>query len=80
VLVEGDSMEFSCEGHEVYYKSRKLKEREGKYSTHDLETFAVVQSLKMWRHYLLGKRFKLRIDCHGLKYLFDQSNLNSMQD
>jgi hypothetical protein len=25
------------EGHAVYYESRKLKEHEGKYATHDLE-------------------------------------------
>lgn len=31
----------------------------------------------MWRHYLLGKRFVFMSDHSGLRYLFDQTNLNS---
>jgi len=33
----------------------------------------------MWRHYLLGRRFSLMSDHSGLRYLFDQPNLDSMQ-
>ena len=33
----------------------------------------------MWRNYLIGRKFKLRTDHHGLKYLFDQPNLNARQ-
>ena len=41
------------------------------YVTHDLELAAVVvHALKIWRHYLMGKKFELRIDHHKLKYLF----------
>jgi hypothetical protein len=31
----------------------------------------------MWRHYLMGKKFELRIDHIGLKYLFEQPTLNA---
>jgi hypothetical protein len=55
----------------VFYESRKLNEHEQKYVTHDLELAAIVHALKMWRHYLLGRRFILMIDHCGLKYLFD---------
>ena len=34
-------------------------------------------ALKMWRHYLMGIRFELRIDHGGLKYLFDHPTLNA---
>jgi hypothetical protein len=32
-------------------------EHERKYATHDLELDAIVHTLNMWRHYLMGKRF-----------------------
>jgi hypothetical protein len=57
----------------------KLKEHERNYPTHDLELATIVHALRKWRHYLMGKRFELRIDHKGLKYLFDQPNLNSRQ-
>jgi hypothetical protein len=30
----------------------------------------------MWRHYLTGKKFKLRTNHIGLKYIFEQLTLN----
>jgi hypothetical protein len=49
------------------------------YPTHDLELAAVVHALKIWRHYLTGKRCDLYIDHKSLKYIFTQSNLNLRQ-
>jgi hypothetical protein len=60
-------------------QSRKLKEHERLYATHDLELAAIVHALKMWRHYLMGKIFELRTDHSGLKYLFGQPSLNARQ-
>jgi hypothetical protein len=60
------------EGHVIFYESRKLNEHEINYVTHDLELASIVHALKMWRHYLLGRRFVLMTDHSGLKYLFDQ--------
>ena len=45
--------------------------------THDLELEAIIHALKMWMHYLLGRRFVLMRNHSGLRYLFDQLNLNS---
>ena len=56
-----------------------MNEHDQNYLTHDLELAMVIHDLKMWRHYLLGKRFVLMSDHSGLRYLFDQPNLNSMQ-
>jgi hypothetical protein len=47
------------------------------YATHDLELVSIVHALNMWRHYLMGKRFELRTNHTGLKYLFEQPTLNS---
>jgi hypothetical protein len=54
-----------------------LKEHERHYATHDLELEVIVHSLSKWRHYLMGKRFELRTDHNGLKYLFDHPTLNA---
>jgi hypothetical protein len=39
----------SQNGYVVCYESRKLKEHERHYDTHDLELAAIVHALKMWR-------------------------------
>ena len=39
-------------GKVIAYASRKLKEYERNYPTHDLELAVVVFALKTWRHYL----------------------------
>jgi hypothetical protein len=63
----------------ICYESRKLKEHERNYATHDLELASIVHALRKWRHYLMGKRFELRTYHNGLKYLFDQPNINVRQ-
>jgi len=66
-------------GSVICYESQKLNEHEVNYVTHDLELAAIVHALKMWRHYLLGRKFVLMIDHCGLRYLFDQPKLNARQ-
>ena len=68
VLIQDNNM--------ICYESRKLKEHEKNYATHDLELATMVHALGMWRHYLMGRRFELMTDHCGLKYLFDQPTLN----
>jgi hypothetical protein len=76
---EGIGVFLSQNGFVICYESRKLKEHERNYATHDLELAAIVHALRKWRHYLMGKRFELRTDHNGLKYLFDHPNLNARQ-
>jgi hypothetical protein len=66
-------------GHVIGYESRKIKEHERNYATHDLELTTIVHALRMWRQYLMGKKFELRTDHIGLKYLFEQLTLNARQ-
>ena len=63
----------------ISYTSRKLKKHEELYANHDLELAAVMLALKLWRHYLVGRRFELRIDHQSLKHLFTQRVLNARQ-
>jgi hypothetical protein len=50
------------DGHVVAYASRHLRKHEVHYLTHDLELAAIAHALKIWRHYLMGKRCELYTD------------------
>jgi hypothetical protein len=63
----------------VAYASRQLRKHEEKYLTHDLELAAVVHALKIWRHYIIGKRYEVYSDHKSLKYIFTQPYLNLRQ-
>jgi hypothetical protein len=67
------------DGHVVAYASRQLRKHEEKYLTHDLELAAVVHALKIWRHYIIGKRCEVYSDHKSLKYIFTQPDLNLRQ-
>eukprot|EP00253_Pinus_taeda_P019771 PITA_19771 len=67
------------EGKVIAYESRKLKEHEQKYSAYDLELAAVIHALKMWRHYLMCRKFLLLTDHHSLTNYFSQPTLNARQ-
>ena len=67
------------EGGVIAYASRKLKPHEEKYATHDLELAVVMLALKLWRHYLVGRSFTLKIDHQSLQYIFTQRDINARQ-
>jgi hypothetical protein len=58
------------DGRVVAYASRQLRKHQLNYPTHDLELAAMVDALKIWRHYLMGKRCELYMDHKSLKYVF----------
>ncbi|TYK30801.1 pol protein [Cucumis melo var. makuwa] len=67
------------QGKVVSYASRQLKSHEQNYPTHDLKLAAVVFALKIWRHYLYGKKIQIFTDYKSLKYFFTQKKLNMRQ-
>jgi hypothetical protein len=64
------------DGRVIAYISRKLRRHEENSVTHDLELLAIVYALKVWRHYLIGQKFELKMDHWGLQHIFTQSDLN----
>jgi hypothetical protein len=66
-------------GKVVAYASRQLRKHEENYPTDDLELVAVIHSLKIWRHYLMGNKSDIYTDHKSLKYIFTQSELNLRQ-
>jgi ribonuclease HI len=67
------------DGHVVAYASRQLRKHEEKYLTRNFELAAIVHALKIWRHYITGKRCEVYSDHKNLKYIFTQPDLNLRQ-
>ena len=63
----------------IAYESRKLNSAELNYPVHEKELLAVIHSLKIWRHYLLGLKFKIQTDHESLRYLSTQPHLSRRQ-
>jgi hypothetical protein len=63
----------------IAYASRQLKKHEKNYPTHDLELSAIMHSLKIWRHYMIGNKCIVFTDHKSLKYVFTQKELNLRQ-
>ncbi|GJU84470.1 putative reverse transcriptase domain-containing protein [Tanacetum coccineum] len=66
-------------GKVIAYASKQLKIHEKNYTTHDLELGAVVFALKIWRHYLYGKKSVIYTDHKSLQHIFSQKELNMRQ-
>ncbi|WVZ94101.1 hypothetical protein U9M48_040038 [Paspalum notatum var. saurae] len=66
-------------GRVITYASRQLRKHEANYPTHDLELAALVDALKIWRHYLLGNTCHIYTDHKSLKYILTQPKLNMRQ-
>lgn len=68
----------SQEGKTIEFLSEKLTEARQKWSTYELEFYAVIRALRKWRHYLIHKDFVLYTDHQYLKYIQSQSPSNRM--
>jgi hypothetical protein len=64
------------DGQVIAYISRKLRNHEVKYATHDLELLDIMYALRVWRHYLIGWKFRLKTNHCGLQQIFTQTDLN----
>ena len=66
----------SQESHPIALYSKKLDSSKFNYSTYDKELYALVQTLKHWRHYLICKEFIIFSDHEALKWLSSQKKVN----
>jgi hypothetical protein len=58
--------------HPIAFGSRKLSESEQNYNTTEREALAMVYALEKFKHYLLGKQFKMFTYHSALKYLVNK--------
>lgn len=59
----------------ISYFSRKTSREEAMYHSYELETLAVVESLRRFRIYLVGNHFKVVTDCSAVRYTFQKKDL-----
>ncbi|XP_038683092.1 uncharacterized protein LOC119983499 [Tripterygium wilfordii] len=64
-------------GHPIAFFSEKLNDCRKRYSTYDIELYALVQTIKHWRHYLVYREFVLFTDHDSLRHLQSQRKLNA---
>lgn len=83
--VQTDASDFAIGGvlmqerHPIAFESRKLNETERRYPVHDKEMTAIIHCLRVWRHYLLGSRFKILTDNVATSYFQKQRKLTPKQ-
>lgn len=59
----------------VFYFSRVTSREESMYHSYELETLAVVESLKRFRVYVLGKKVKVVTDCTAVRYTLQKKDV-----
>lgn len=67
----------SQESRHVAFYSEKLNGARSRYSTYDVEFYAIIQAIKHWRHYLVHREFVLFTDHDALKHLDSQAKISS---
>lgn len=65
----------SQENHPIAFFSQALGPRARLKSIYEKELMAIVLSILKWRHYLLGRRFIIKIDQQSLKFLMEQREI-----
>jgi hypothetical protein len=63
----------------IAYISINLRRHEENYATHNFDLLSIVYALRVWRNYLIGRKFELKMDHYGLQHIFTQRDLNARQ-
>ena len=62
-------------GKPISYHSETFNSAVVNYPTYDKELYALVQSVKKWKHYLMGKETVIHTDHQPLQYLHSKTKL-----
>lgn len=62
--------------HPIFYFSKRTTETESKYHSFELETLAIIYSLRRFRIYLQGLKFKIVTDCNSLTMTLNKREIN----
>ena len=61
----------------IYYFSKTLNNAQQNYSATERECLAIIEGVKKFRHYLIGKEFEVITDAHSLQWLLNIKDPNS---
>ncbi|GFX81297.1 transposon Tf2-9 polyprotein [Trichonephila clavipes] len=59
----------------IHYMSKKTSSEEEKLCSYELEVLAVIEALKKFRNYLLGRKFRIQTDCAAFAKTLDKKEL-----
>ena len=67
-------------GRPVAFYSRTLNKSEQNYPSIEKEACAIVEALKKWRHYLIGRKFMLITDQRSISFMFDSKSKGKIKN
>lgn len=70
----------SQNGRPVAFFSRTLSKSERNHSAVEKEAYAIVEALKKWRHFLIGRHFTLITDQKSVSFMFDAKHSSKIKN
>lgn len=62
--------------HPIFYYSHRTTESESRYHSYELEMLAIINSIKRFRVYLQGIKFKIITDCNSVALTLQKKDIN----
>ncbi|KAG8175837.1 hypothetical protein JTE90_013387 [Oedothorax gibbosus] len=67
-------------GRPIAIFSRPLNKSEQRHSSIEKEAYAIVESLRYWRHYLIGRHFEVFTDQRSVAFMFNQQHQSKIKN
>jgi transposase InsO family protein len=77
---EGLAATLSQAGRPIAFFSRGLSSAERHHSSMEKEACAIVEAVRKWRHFLLGKHFVILTDQQAVRFMFDGKNKGKIKN
>ena len=84
--IETDASDYSIaaqflqNGRPVAFFSRTLNASEKHHISVEKEAYAIVESIRKWRHYLLGRYFRVVADQRSVSFMFNSSHATKVKN
>ncbi|KAL9429506.1 hypothetical protein AB3S75_031335 [Citrus x aurantiifolia] len=71
IVTDGIGTILQQQGQPIAFMSRALGVTKKSWSTYAKEMLAIIEAIRVWRPYLLGRKFIIQTDQRSLKYLLE---------